>query len=154
MIKITEEEIVRVMTGVINQFLIPKFIDLGMNATGKWVDSLEARANNGNGEIWGMFYTEFLTKGRKPGKRPPISALIPWVQAKFGITGKESVGIAFAVSNKIAAEGTSYYPAGTDLLEVLTSSSVNEYINEEISAFLSVEISKELKRQLYDLSES
>jgi len=148
--KIPDEEIIRVMQGVIDLFLIPKFMSLGMDATHKWLNSLEARANNGNGEIWGMDYTYWLVNGRKPGVMPPVSALLPWVNAKLGITGKEALSVAFAVATKIKNEGTSYYPEGTDLLEVLNSPECKAYVIEQIGTFYSLEISKILKKQLND----
>jgi len=148
--KIPDEEIIKVMQGVIDLFLIPKFMSLGMDATHKWLNSLEARANNGNGEIWGMDYTYWLVNGRKGGTAPPISALLPWVTAKFGIGGNEAKSIAFAVATKIKNEGTSYYPEGTDLLEVLNSPECKTYVIEQIGTFYSLEISKILKKQLND----
>ncbi len=148
--KIPDELIIKTMQGVIDNFLKPKFISLGMNATGKWLESLEARAVNGNGEIWGMDYTYWLAHGRKPGKMPPINALIPWVNAKFGVGGREAIGIAWAVATKIKNEGTEYYPDGTDLLEVLYSEDAKKYVFEQISTFFSIEINKLLKKQLND----
>lgn len=147
---IPDEIIIQTMQGVIDNFLKPKFIELGMNATGKWLESLEAKAVNGNGEIWGMDYTYWLANGRKPGVMPPVSALIPWVNAKFGIGGKEAIGIAWAVATKIKNEGTSYYPEGTDLLEVLNSDEVKKYVFEQIKEGFTVEINKILKKQLND----
>lgn len=138
------------MQGVIDNFLKPKFISLGMNATGQWLNSLEARAVNGNGEIWGMDYTYWLANGRKSGTAPPVSVLIPWVNAKFGIGGNEARGIAFAVAAKIKKEGTSYYPEGTDLLEVLNSPEVINYIYSKIREGLTVEVNRILKKQLDD----
>jgi len=148
--KIPEEIIIQTMQGVIDNFLKPKFIELGMNATGKWLESLEAKAVNGNGEIWGMDYTYWLANGRKPGKLPPINALIPWVNAKFGVGGKEAVSIAWAVATKIKNEGTNYYPDGTDLLEVLYSQEVRRYILESFQTFFTIEINKILIKQLND----
>jgi hypothetical protein len=148
--KIPDEEIVQTMNGVIEKFLKPKFISLGMNATGQWLNSLEGRAVNGNGEIWGMDYAYWLAHGRKPGTAPPVSALIPWVNAKLGIGGKEAIGIAFAVASKIKAEGTKYYPEGTDLLEVLNSPECKAYITEQLQTFYSIEINKILIKQLND----
>lgn len=148
--KIPDETIIQTMQGVIDNFLKPKFIELGMNATGKWLESLEARAVNGNGEIWGMDYTYWLANGRKGGTAPPVSALLPWVNAKFGIGGKEALSVAFAVAAKIKAEGTNYYPEGTDLLEVLNSKEVKDYVTEQLQTFYSTEISKILKKQLND----
>jgi len=147
-VKIPDEAIIETIQGVIDNYLKPKFIELGMNATGQWLESLEARAVNGNGEIWGMDYSYWLANGRKPGKMPPVSALIPWVNAKFGIGGKEALSVAFAVATKIKNEGTSYYPEGTDLLEVLHSSEVNDYVSKKLGAFISIEINKILKKQL------
>jgi len=148
--KIPDEAIIQTMNGVIEKFLKPRFISLGMNATGQWLNSLEGRAVNGNGEIWGMDYTYWLAHGRKPGTAPPVSALIPWVNAKLGIGGKEAIGIAFAVASKIKAEGTKYYPEGTDLLEVLNSPECKAYITEQLQTFYSIEINKILIKQLND----
>lgn len=138
------------MRGVIDNFLKPKFISLGMNATGKWLESLEARVNNGSGEIWGMDYTYWLANGRKPGTAPPISALEPWVTAKFGIGGAQARSIAFAVANKIKNEGTEYYPEGTDLLSILQSQEVLNYVYSQLQEGVNIEINKILIKQLND----
>ena len=149
-IKISDELIIQTMQGVIDNFLKPKFISLGMNATGQWLESLEPRIVNGNGEIWGMDYTYWLANGRKPGKAPPTSALIPWVNAKFGVSGKQAISIAFAVAQKIKNEGTNYYPDGTDLLTVLYSKEVTDYIYSQLREGITVEINKILKKQIDD----
>lgn len=121
------------MQEVIDLFLIPKFNQLGMNATGEWLDNLEIRVINGSGQIWGRDYTEQLVYGRKPGKKPPVAPLEKWVNAKLGRFGAQGRSIAFAVQNKIAKEGTSWYEkGGSDLLEVLTSQEVTDYVNKRI----------------------
>lgn len=147
---IPDETIIQTMQGVIDLFLIPKFVSLGMNATGQWVNSLEPRVVNGVGEIWGMDYTYWLANGRKPGTAPPVSALMPWVTAKFGVGGNEARGIAFAVATKIKKEGTDYYPEGTDLLEVLNSNEVRQYVSTELAPFISAEINKILIKKIKD----
>lgn len=138
------------MQGVIDLYLIPKFNELGMNASGQWIESLEARANNGNGEIWGMDYTYWLANGRKPGTMPPVSALIPWVSAKLGKGGREGISIAWAVAKKIQKEGTEYYPEGTDLLDVLSSKEVIDYVYGKFGEGLRFEINNILIKQLND----
>lgn len=148
--KISDDVIIQTMQGVIDNFLIPKFISLGMNATGSWINALQPRAVNGNGEIWGMDYTYWLVNGRKPGKMPPIAPLITWVNAKFGIGGPESKGIAFAIAQKIKNEGTEYYPDGTDLIEVLNSPECKAYVEQQLGIWITVEITKTLKKQLHD----
>lgn len=147
-INIPDEVIIQTMQGVVNLFLIPKFVSLGMNATGQWINSLEPRVVNGVGEIWGMDYTYWLANGRKPGKAPPIAPLVSWVNAKFGIGGAEARGIAFAIAQKIKKEGTDYYPEGTDLLEVLNSKEVLDYIYSQYGTAINVQINNALKKMI------
>lgn len=48
-----------------------------------------------------------LETGRRPGKRPPIEAIIPWVGSKMGIPpGPARRSVAFLVARKIGARGT------------------------------------------------
>lgn len=148
-ITVSDENIQKAMQGVIDNFLIPKFIQLGMNATGKWIQSLEAYAENGTGYIRGQHYTFQLVNGRAGGTRPPIAPLQRWVQAKLGIGGAEGLGIAFAVAKKIEREGTDYYPEGTDLLEVLNSPEVRQYIYTSIGEGLSGQIKTEINRMIW-----
>lgn len=148
MIFVPSEIIQRVLTDVVEMFLKPKFIELGMNASGTWLNSLEVRVNGNTGEIWGMDYTQFLVNGRANGKRPPISPLIQWVGYKFGYSGQQAVSVAYAVANKIAQEGTDYYPEGTELLEVLQSKEVQDYINKEIGEYLIRETQLNILRTL------
>lgn len=145
-IVIPDEKIREVMQGVIDNYLKPHFISLGMNASGKWLNSLEAYAENGTGYIRGIGYTVVLVSGRAPGKRPPIQPLQNWVQNKLGIGGDEGRGIAFAIANKIAKEGTDYYPEGTTLLEILNSQEVKQYIYTNIGAYITGAIRTEIKR--------
>lgn len=138
------------MKGVIDLYLIPRFKELGMNATGNWINALEPRVENGNGAIYGFDYTYWLQNGRAPGAMPPVSALIPWVSAKLGKGGREGVSIAWAVAKKIQKEGTNYYPEGTDLLDVLSSKEVIDYVYGKFGEAFRVEINKLLIKQLND----
>lgn len=134
---IMDEDIIRVMTEVAQRFLIPRFLELGMNATGEWVKSIETTASNNVGTIRGRDYSYYLVNGRKPGKRPPIAPIERWAQAKLGLTGQQATSAAFAIANKIAQEGTEYYKrGGTDLLEVLESSECIEFVRNELKQIL------------------
>lgn len=146
MITIPEQTILQTMQSVIDNILIPKFIELGMNASGEWISSLEPRVNGQSGEIWGRDYTYYLVNGRAGGNRPPIAPLVRWVGYKLGLSGAEATGAAFAIANKIAKEGTDYYPDGTDLLEVLSSKETTQYIYNEIGAELSGQLRTEIVR--------
>jgi len=148
MIIIPNEKIIEVMQGVIDNYLKPKFIELGMSASGEWLSSLEARANNGNGEIWGRDYTYYLVNGRAGGSRPPITPLVSWVGNKLGLYGKEGLSVAFAVAKKIEKEGTDYYPNGTDLLEILESYEVLNYVYGAFEVEIAVQVTATIRRNI------
>ena len=138
--KIDEKEIERIIDDVIRLFLIPKFRDLGMPSSGEWEDNIEARGN----EVWGRKYTEQLVNGREPGSMPPVQAIENWLQAKFGVTDRNR---AWAIAVKIKNEGTSWYPNGSDLLEVLQSQEVVGYIGNELSRIVIITIQNEFNRE-------
>jgi len=153
MITIDDDILKAAMQGVIDEFLIPKFISLGMNASGKWIESLEADAVNGKGYIRGQYYSYWLKNGRAPSNGlPPYGPIFEWVGNKLGLSGAAQVSATWAVRQKIKKEGTNYYPDGTDLLDVLESNEVNQYIYSKIKAGvagkLTVEIKKRIKQTL------
>lgn len=141
--EIPNEIVERVLNEVVERFLKPKFISLGMNASGDWLNALEVRGN----EIWGMDYTEYLVRGRSGGTIPPIAPLIRWVGQKFGLSGQEAISTAYAVATKIEREGTNYHPNGTDLLEVLESREVKEFVMRELSQYVIKEVNQTFVRQ-------
>lgn len=148
MLVVPESLINEVLTDVVEMYLKPKFIELGMNASGQWLRSLEVRTSFNRGEIWGMDYTEYLVNGRGPGNRPPIAPLVEWVKNKFGYIGQQATSTAFAMANKIAKEGTEYYPDGTDLLEVLNSREVTGFINERIGEYILEDTKLQFERMI------
>lgn len=45
-------------------------------------------------------------EGRSPGsRRPPIAALVPWVERKLGVSGAEARSVAFLVARAIGRRG-------------------------------------------------
>ena len=144
---IKSEEIEQLIWLVVNQFLIPKFNELGMKASGQWLDALSVKVNGNRGEIWGTDYTQYLVNGLRPSF-VPIKALEKWVNHKFGIYGREAVSVAFAVQKKISEKGTTWYPHGTDLLEVLESNECQQFINLKSSEFYLKSVSLEIVRLL------
>lgn len=145
--EIPNEIVERVLNEVVERFLKPKFIELGMNASGDWLNALEVRGN----EIWGMDYTNYLVNGRSGGTRPPIAPLIRWVGYKFGLSGQEAISTAYAVATKIEREGTNYYPNGTDLMEVLESMDVQEFVTREFSQYAIKEVQQTFVRQVKEI---
>jgi len=148
MITIPDEILRQTLQEVVDAFLIPKFLSLGMNASGSWISALTVDVENGTGYIKGKDYTYYLVNGRSPGNRPPVTPLISWVAQKLGKTGKEGTGIAWAIATKIAKEGTDYYPNGTDLLEVLESPEVTNYIYNKLGVYMNGQLTSEIKRML------
>lgn len=64
-------------------------------------------------------YWFYVENGRRPGKRPPISAIEQWIADKGVQPHPRANGsvpstkqLAFAISSKIAREGTQYYQMG------------------------------------------
>lgn len=147
-----EKEIEAVINKVIDIYLIPKFHQHDMNATGEWINSLEVEVLEDKAKIKGRHYTEYLAKGRPPSNNlPPISALKKWVSAKFGINGKEAEQRAWAIAKKIQKHGTTHYrKGGTDLLEVLESPEVVNFIREKIKGIVRISIVKRLQRNALD----
>ena len=127
-----DKEIELIIEDVIRLFFIPHFEALGMNATGNWKEQVEARGNS----IWGQPYSEQLVEGTPSGTIVSIPKLIEWAMAKFGYDFEEAKRVAFAVRNKIYAEGTDYWPEGTDLLEFLESPQVRDYMISRIAPIL------------------
>lgn len=157
-IRIPDELIISTMQGVIDLFLKPKVIELGMDASGQWKESLEPRVNNGNGEIWGMDYTYWLNNGRGPNKDQSPKALKAWAYY-YGINvikpWANSKGIVFdnpiAVAYNIARKGTKSRPERIGFLkDVLNSKEVLDYIYSQLQEGVTIEINKILKKQIHD----
>ena len=129
----------------IKKDLIEKHIELGMRASGKWVESLEVITEGNTTKILGLEYTEQLINGRKPGNRPPIEAIKQWIIDKGiinQIQGKITVtGLAFAISIKIAKSGTRYFQeGGTDLVSSVITPERIQSIIDEVGAEKSINI--------------
>ena len=89
----------------------------GKIASGNLISSLkyEITFNGTNLDIEFQMpeYVEFVNRGRKPGKMPPISSIQQWTQIK-GIPQKA----AFPIAKKIAKEGIKATPFFADLTNV------------------------------------
>lgn len=147
------KEIEQILQEVVDKFLIPKFHELEMNASGEWVQNVEVEAEGDNGVIKARYYTEYLTKGRPPSEKlPPISAIKKWVMAKFGKSDKEAESMAWAVAYKIKKEGTKWHTEdGSELVTVLESQQVVDYIQDRMAGLLRVKVAEELKRQAIEV---
>ena len=156
MITINDDDIKTAMQGVIDEYLKPKFIELGMNASGKWLENLQADAVNGVGYIRGLDYTFYLANGRKPNQDQSPEAINHFTKwAGFYIFTKwvKDKGISanpYAVARAVAMNGTRNYPSGTDLLTVLTSKEVNQYLYTKINAGVAGKLRLEIQNRVYN----
>ncbi|WBV60227.1 hypothetical protein PFY12_14460 [Chryseobacterium camelliae] len=129
-----------------------KHKELGMQATGEWLKALDYKIEGNIGYLVGLDYTEYLVKGREPGKRPPIKPIEKWVKAKFGISGGRGRSVAFAVANKIKEQGTTWkQKGGSDLLEILNSNEVTNKINEIVGEVFTITSKQLITRQLQNV---
>ena len=156
----TTKQILEQQFTLIKKELIEKHIELGMKASGKWINELEVESTNEMGRIIGMHYTKQLVSGRKayPGDRsktPPIEAIKQWIKDK-GISSrvKGEAGItsfAWAIARTIQQKGTRYFQqGGTDLIDaVITPARMQKVINlvgKELTYTLVTKVENEFKK--------
>lgn len=150
----TESDILAVLEEVVDLFLIPKFMELKMEASGEFRKSIEVRYNGADsGTIRGRFYAEFLAKGRNPNRDQSPEGIRRWAIWAGSTFIKEWVqdkGLSInpiAVAYSIARKGTSWKrKGGSDLLEVLESPEVIRYIQERMRAIITPRVTEELRR--------
>lgn len=155
---LTNEDILLVIDEVVERFLIPRFLELDMNASGEWIKSLEVVAsNNREAVIRGRDYTYYLVRGRGPNQDQSIEALRRWAVWAGNTFIKEWVknkGIAadpIAVAMSIAKKGTTWKrKGGSDLLEVLTETDTIQFIEQKIRMIVQPRIVDALRRNAID----
>lgn len=147
---LSQNDIAQVMEDVIDLFVIPIFEDNDMNASGEWLRNIHGEATYNKAVIIGLDYSKYLDGGRPPSdKMPPISALEKWAKIKLGLSGQQATSAAFAIAKKIQREGTNYYKqGGTDLINVLNSDEVIDYVEKEVGKLIKVKALDEIKEMI------
>ena len=153
---LTDEDVAAVLRGVIDDFLIPKFKELNMNASGKWIASLETeRRSNNEGFIRGIDYSYWLAKGRNPNSDQSPEALRAWAVwagntfIKDWVQAKGLTANPIAVAMSIAKKGTTWKrKGGSDLLEVLESPEVQRYVAERFKMIITPRVAEEMRRNI------
>ncbi|PIF44306.1 hypothetical protein CLU96_1247 [Chryseobacterium sp. 52] len=148
----TQDEINRVLDKVIELFLLPRFDELGMEATGEWRENVTYTSDLDSGTIWGRQYSEQLAQGLPPGNMVPIPALKKWAKAKFGLSDAAALSAAFAVRDKIFKKGTTWYEqGGSTLIEVLQEPRTIQFIQDELSVIAQARLADELIRNAQEV---
>lgn len=68
-------------------------------------------------------YAWFVIHGRKPGKMPPVNALLPWVMKRTGIQGMRARSVAFLIARRIGKRGTKPH----DIITPVVAAHINEW---------------------------
>lgn len=141
------------MREVIDEILIPKFMELKMKASGQWIDTLETRydAPNRVATIRGQFYSYWLVNGRNGNTDQSPEGLRRWAVwagntfIKQWVQDKGLVADPIAVAYSIAKRGTTWKRrGGSDLLKVLTERSTIQFINKRIIAIVRPRIAAQM----------
>jgi hypothetical protein len=84
-------------------------------STGQSHNSFRIQIANNEGSLVGADYLHSLMYGRKPGKFPPVSAMLDYIRAK-GLKGRDKKGrfitnnsLAFLIGRAIAEKGNRVY---------------------------------------------
>jgi hypothetical protein len=88
--------------------LIVKYDELGLRASGKYADDLEAIATSKKMIMLGANHSQFMEYGRSAGGFPPRSAIENWIETKKGlpeIFREKKKQFAFLIARKIATQG-------------------------------------------------
>tara|TARA_R110000803_G_scaffold149081_4_gene214508 strand:- start:326 stop:790 length:465 start_codon:yes stop_codon:yes gene_type:complete len=130
LIKSAEEKIFEQFL-LLREELVEKHIELGMEASGNWIRSLEVTKTAMSTKLIGEDYTAQLVYGRKPGTLPPVEAIKQWIEEKGITSDLTTTSLAWAIAMKIKRDGTNYYQkGGTDLVSsVITPERIQKIIN-------------------------
>lgn len=153
---LTDEDVAAVLQGVIDEFLIPKFKELNMNASGKWIASLETERRAPNvGVIRGIDYSYYLVNGRGANQDQSPEGLRAWAVwagntfIKDWVQAKGLTANPIAVAMSIAKKGTTWKrKGGSDLLEVLESPEVQRYVAERFRMIITPRVAEEMMRNI------
>ena len=93
--------------------LAKQLINGGKLATSKLLNSLKSEVFTTSNfsnlvlRVWALDYFKYVDKGRRPGaKPPPVAAIIPWVEAKGIVIGKNTTQqTAFIIARSIGIKG-------------------------------------------------
>ncbi|WP_298204404.1 hypothetical protein [Flavobacterium sp.] len=88
--------------------LIKKYDELGLRASGKYEQELEAQVEGNKLLMLGAGHSEYMEHGREAGKFPPRSMISDWIDTKEGLPAvfrEKKDQFVFLVSRKIARDG-------------------------------------------------
>ena len=152
-----QDKIISELDSIVDD-LKEKHLQLGMKASGNWLNSLEVEIDGYTGIIKGIDYTTYLTKGRPPNRNSSHKELMGWAVwagktfIKDWVEAKGLPHNPMAVAYNIAKNGTSWYKeGGSDLVDgVITDDRVAE-VQEAVGLQIGLSIAEELTRELQSI---
>ncbi len=81
----------------------------GIRAPGRSAASLRTVTEPNGGKLFGKGYIHFQKVGRRPGKFPPIDAILNWITEKGIRSDIPEKNLAFLIARKIAQSGTDIF---------------------------------------------
>jgi len=111
--RLSPQELTRLLTEILERARteIIKRTPVGHSGAARAGWTSEIRGRNTSSQLGiianPVLHVDPLDTGRRPGKRPPIEAIIPWVGSKLGVPpGPARRSVAFLVARSIGARGT------------------------------------------------
>ncbi|MGV3695510.1 hypothetical protein [Flavobacterium sp.] len=104
----TSEEIYHKFLERLRLKLIAKYDELGLRASGDYVEQLEAEVVGDKLIMYGAFHSQFMESGRDAGGFPPRKAIEDWIDTKNGLPAvfrEKKSQFAFLIARKIAEQG-------------------------------------------------
>jgi len=124
--RISNKEAITVFLKAVRAGIVADQDEKGIRSSGESAKSLVIQDLRAGGQLVGSDYFQQQIAGRRPGKFPPIDAIMDWIDRKSidfeGITKKS---LAFVIARKIARRGTDIFQKKRSALDV--RSVANEY---------------------------
>ena len=91
-----------------------------IKSSGASAQSLQIQEINRGGQLVGDDYFQQQIAGRRPGKFPPIKAILSWIDEKgLNPVGISKRSLAYVISRKIAQSGTDIFRKKRPALDVV-----------------------------------
>lgn len=134
----TNEQILKEEFEKLRLDMIRKHEELGMRASGRWIEGTQTIVRGLTASLVGEHYTEYLVDGRPPSvKMPPVEAIKRWIEDKGIQPDRGTISsLAWAIAKKIQREGTEYFKeGGTDLVSAVITPERIQSIVDRVTEF-------------------
>lgn len=105
----TQTEAVQKFLKRISDAYVNDQIGKGIFASGRSASSLKEVTEPTGGKLFGRAYFHFQKFGRRPGKFPPIDAILNWIKDKGIRSDIPEKSLAYLIARKIARLGTDIF---------------------------------------------